>query len=74
LKYDKEFTPGPGAFGHIMGDYDAGYYGYMYSFVFAADMYATVFKADPLDAKLGKPLVVLLFQARFLWISMASLS
>ncbi|KAF8521046.1 mitochondrial endopeptidase [Gautieria morchelliformis] len=54
LKYDKEFTPGPGGFGHLMGDYEAGYYGYMYSLVFASDMYATVFKADPLDPKLGK--------------------
>lgn len=27
---------------------------YMYSNVFAADMYATVFKADPLDPACGK--------------------
>jgi Zn-dependent oligopeptidase len=58
VKNDKEFTPGQAAFGHLMGGYDAGYYGYMYSLVFAADMYATVFKADPLDPKRGKPLVV----------------
>ena len=31
-----------------------GYYGYMYSLVFAADMYATVFKEDPLDPALGE--------------------
>ena len=31
-----------------------GYYGYMYSLVFAADMYATVFKNDPLDPALGE--------------------
>ena len=31
-----------------------GYYGYMYSLVFAADMYATVFKKDPLDPALGE--------------------
>lgn len=30
-----------------------GYYGYTYSLVFAADMYATVFKADPLDPSRG---------------------
>ena len=44
---------GQGSFGHLMGGYDAGYYGYMYSLVFAADMYATVFKKNPLDPKLG---------------------
>ena len=31
-----------------------GYYGYMYSLVFAADMYATVFKKDPLNPTLGE--------------------
>ncbi|KAA1469830.1 metallopeptidase MepB [Dentipellis sp. KUC8613] len=46
--------PGQGSFGHIVGGYDAGYYGYTYSLVFAADMYATVFKKDPLDPKLGQ--------------------
>jgi metallopeptidase MepB len=46
--------PGQGAFGHIAGGYDAGYYGYTYSLVFAADMYATVFKTDPLDPARGK--------------------
>ncbi|KAL5513671.1 PRD1 [Sanghuangporus vaninii] len=45
---------GQGTFGHITGGYDAGYYGYMYSLVFAADMYATVFKKDPLDPALGQ--------------------
>ncbi|KAI0322042.1 hypothetical protein OF83DRAFT_1274330 [Amylostereum chailletii] len=46
--------PGQGSFGHIVGGYDAGYYGYTYSLVFAADMYATVFKTDPLDPALGR--------------------
>ncbi|KAF9013473.1 hypothetical protein BDQ17DRAFT_1231331 [Cyathus striatus] len=45
--------PGQGTFGHITGGYDAGYYGYTYSLVFAADMYATVFKEDPLDPANG---------------------
>ncbi|CAA7261352.1 unnamed protein product [Cyclocybe aegerita] len=53
VKYDKE-SPGQGTFGHITGGYDAGYYGYTYSLVFAADMYATVFKAGPLDPVRGK--------------------
>ncbi|KIJ13498.1 hypothetical protein PAXINDRAFT_163685 [Paxillus involutus ATCC 200175] len=49
-----EYQPGQGTFGHIVGGYDAGYYGYTYSLVFAADMYTTVFKKDPLDPKLGR--------------------
>ncbi len=32
----------------------SGYYGYTYSLVFAADMYATVFQADPLDPARGQ--------------------
>ncbi|KAF7291588.1 Metallopeptidase MepB [Mycena chlorophos] len=46
--------PGQGSFGHISGGYDAGYYGYTYSLVFASDMYATVFKGDPLSPARGK--------------------
>jgi len=44
----------------LKADYDwplgiaKGYYGYMYSLVFAADMYATVFKKDPLNPSLGE--------------------
>jgi Zn-dependent oligopeptidase len=49
----KKPTPGHGSFGHLMGGYDAGYYGYTYSLVFAADMYKTVFKVDPLDPEKG---------------------
>jgi Zn-dependent oligopeptidase len=53
LKNDKEFKPGQRTFSHLMGGYNVGYYGYMYLLVFAADMYATVFKKDPLDPLLG---------------------
>ncbi|OBZ71150.1 Thimet oligopeptidase [Grifola frondosa] len=45
---------GQGSFNHIASGYDAGYYGYTYSLVFAADMYATVFKQDPLDPARGQ--------------------
>ncbi|PFH53956.1 hypothetical protein AMATHDRAFT_38385 [Amanita thiersii Skay4041] len=53
VKSDKP-CPGQGSFGHITGGYDAGYYGYTYSLVFAADMYATIFKVDPLDPARGR--------------------
>ncbi|KAF8809568.1 metallopeptidase MepB [Phlegmacium glaucopus] len=53
VKHDK-VCPGQASFGHITGGYDAGYYGYTYSLVFAADMYDTVFKADPLNPTSGK--------------------
>ncbi|KAG8740405.1 hypothetical protein FRC10_004356 [Ceratobasidium sp. 414] len=47
-------THGQGTFAHITGGYDAGYYSYAYSLVFAADMYKTVFKGAPLDPAKGK--------------------
>lgn len=44
----------PGNFFHVMQSYDAGYYSYMWSEVFSADMYETVFgKVGPLDAEAG---------------------
>jgi len=52
LKF-KQRAAGQGSFNHIAGGYDAGYYGYTYSLVFAADMYATVFKPNPLDPARG---------------------
>lgn len=47
-------TKGFNSFGHIMsGAYSAGYYGYMWAEVFAADMYHTRFAVDPLNSKAG---------------------
>jgi saccharolysin len=41
------------SFGHIMGGYQAGYYGYMWSQVFAADIYYTKFQKDPMNTESG---------------------
>ncbi|GMG38531.1 unnamed protein product [Ambrosiozyma monospora] len=46
-------TKGYGSFGHMMGGYASGYYGYMWSQVFAADIFYSKFKADPLNVKSG---------------------
>jgi thimet oligopeptidase len=42
----------PAGFGHLMG-YDAGYYGYMWSKVFASDMFTKFKKNGLLDKKTG---------------------
>jgi len=45
---------GQATFGHLIGGYDAGYYGYLSSQVYSADMFYTVFKADPMNGKEGR--------------------
>ncbi|KAK0124898.1 hypothetical protein ONS96_008776 [Cadophora gregata f. sp. sojae] len=49
-----EWGHGDGNMGHLVGDYDAGLYGYLYSKVFADDMFQTVFEKEPMDAKAGR--------------------
>ncbi|MBW0518729.1 hypothetical protein O181_058444 [Austropuccinia psidii MF-1] len=46
-------APGQSSFGHIVGGYDAGYYGYLYSQVFSTDMYESEFAKDPMSKEIG---------------------
>ncbi|KAF2835216.1 hypothetical protein M501DRAFT_456864 [Patellaria atrata CBS 101060] len=45
---------GQATFGHLIGGYDAGYYGYLSSQVYSADMFYTVFESDPMNGTEGR--------------------
>ncbi|GAA5825842.1 hypothetical protein JCM5353_002455 [Sporobolomyces roseus] len=44
---------GQSGFAHIAGGYSSGYYGYLSSQVYSADMFATKFAKDPMNAQAG---------------------
>jgi len=47
-------TNGAAGFGHLLGGYSAGYYGYLYSKVFSSDMFIKFKDAGLLNSSVGK--------------------
>jgi thimet oligopeptidase len=51
---DAEESLGPASFGHLMAGYDAGYYGYLWSKVYAQDLYTRFARVGALDPAAGR--------------------
>jgi Zn-dependent oligopeptidase len=51
---DPEGSLGPANFGHLMAGYDAGYYGYLWSKVYAQDLYTRFAREGALSARAGR--------------------
>ncbi|POS82793.1 putative Saccharolysin [Erysiphe pulchra] len=54
LGMKNDWGNGQTTFGHLIGGYDAGYYGYLSSQVYSTDMFYSVFKKDPMNGKEGR--------------------
>jgi metallopeptidase MepB len=54
LGFASDWANGQATFGHLIGGYDAGYYGYLSSQVYSTDMFYSVFKKDPMNKTEGR--------------------
>ena len=54
LGLESNWGNGQATFGHLIGGYDAGYYGYLSSQVYSTDMFYSVFKKDPMSKAEGR--------------------